>query len=209
MLDRRLAESNRWTRCRKGGAVMGHLTRNDLGPAAQGHYDRQKNQRMQLGRPADSPGFSQPTGSPSPDRSLLPLRRRPQFPIVAPKRPLDAVVSERTRRDIRGSKYDAEQFVNVCEKAGLPRPELEYRFHPTRMWRFDVAFVAAKIAVEIQGGVFIRGRHNSPVSFIKEMEKQNSAAVMGWRFIYRTPSNFLSFETADLVRRAMIGGRRV
>jgi hypothetical protein len=117
-------------------------------------------------------------------------------------------IAVRVKKGIKSSKQDAVEFLTVCERAGLPRPELEFYFHPTRKWRFDLAFVREKIAVEIQGGAFIQGAHNSPMSFVKEQEKMNSAAVMGWRIIYRTPSNFLSNETADLIRRAMRGARQ-
>tara|TARA_R110002126_G_scaffold288065_2_gene441348 strand:+ start:900 stop:1049 length:150 start_codon:yes stop_codon:yes gene_type:complete len=35
------------------------------------------------------------------------------------------------------------------KKAGIPTPEAEYRFHPTRRWRFDFARPDKKLAVEV------------------------------------------------------------
>ncbi len=64
--------------------------------------------------------------------------------------------------------------------------EREYRFHPKRRWRFDAAFPEAKVAIEIEGGVWIRGRHNRASGFLKDCEKYNEAAALGWRII-RTP----------------------
>jgi very-short-patch-repair endonuclease len=63
---------------------------------------------------------------------------------------------------------------------------LEYHFHPTRKWRFDAAFPSAKVALEIEGGVWQYGRHNRASGFLKDMEKYNEAAALGWRVI-RTP----------------------
>ena len=31
-------------------------------------------------------------------------------------------------------------------------PKEEYRFHPKRRWRFDMAILEHKIAIEIEGG---------------------------------------------------------
>lgn len=65
--------------------------------------------------------------------------------------------------------------------ADLPAGKREYRFHKTRRWRFDWAWPARKIAVEIDGGQWVRGggRHNSD----KDREKMNEAMVNGWRVL--------------------------
>ena len=115
----------------------------------------------------------------------------------------DPHISQRTTKGIRASNTKALEFLLLCQRAGLPTPILECVFHPPRKWRFDVAFVREKLAVEIQGGIFISGRHTRGVSFIKDMEKANSAAILGWRIIYRSPKDFLSNETVEIVRRAM------
>ena len=65
--------------------------------------------------------------------------------------------------------------------AGLPQGEREYRFHPKRRWRFDWAWPDRKLAVEVDGGQWVKrgGRHNSD----KDREKLNAAAVAGWRVV--------------------------
>ena len=37
------------------------------------------------------------------------------------------------------------------------------------------------IAVEIEGGVWIGGRHTRGKGFLRDIEKYNEAAAMGWR----------------------------
>lgn len=87
--------------------------------------------------------------------------------------------------------------------AGLPTPVVEYRFHPTRRWRFDYAWPALKLALEIEGGVWTRGRHTSPKGFLADMEKYNAAACLGWRVIRVTPKSIGTLAVIGLVRSAM------
>lgn len=65
----------------------------------------------------------------------------------------------------------------------LPPPELEYRFHPIRKWRFDMAWPEHKLAIEIDGGSFVRGGHNRGAQQHKDHEKQNVATSLGWRVL--------------------------
>lgn len=69
---------------------------------------------------------------------------------------------------------------------GLPLPEREFMFHPTRKWRADFCWVTQKIIVEIEGGIFMRasGRHNRGAYMEQDFEKLNSAAAMGYS-VYR------------------------
>lgn len=62
------------------------------------------------------------------------------------------------------------------------RFQREYRFHPTRRWRFDFADPAAKIAIELQGGIFGgKSAHNTGTGIRRDMEKSNEAQRLGWR----------------------------
>lgn len=62
-------------------------------------------------------------------------------------------------------------------------PTSEHKFHPTRKWRFDFAWLDKMIAVEMEGGVWSRGRHVRPQGFIDDLEKYNAAAELGWRVL--------------------------
>lgn len=67
------------------------------------------------------------------------------------------------------------------------RFEKEHKFHDERRWRFDYVVSGKKIAVEIDGGVWSNkgagGRHNRGTGFIKDMEKYNAAAKLGYRIL--------------------------
>lgn len=79
----------------------------------------------------------------------------------------------------------------------------EFRFHPKRLWRFDYAFPELKIAVEVEGGVWNNGRHTRGSGFVKDMDKYNAAAVLGWTLIRVTPKNLVKKSTVDLIQQTI------
>ncbi|WP_336017119.1 DUF559 domain-containing protein [Acinetobacter pittii] len=58
--------------------------------------------------------------------------------------------------------------------------EQEYKFHPTRKWRADFLITGTKILVEVEGGIWSGGRHTRGKGYIGDMEKYNSASMMGF-----------------------------
>lgn len=69
----------------------------------------------------------------------------------------------------------------------IPRPTREHVFAPPRKWRFDFAWPELKMAVEIHGGIFQRGRHSRGAGQIADFEKQNAAVLDGWRVLVFGP----------------------
>lgn len=75
--------------------------------------------------------------------------------------------------------------------AGLPPPIQEHRFHPKRKWKFDLAWIDLRLAVEVEGQnsrqngrwVYGGGRHNRPKGFREDIDKYNAATLAGWRLI--------------------------
>ena len=76
----------------------------------------------------------------------------------------------------------------ICKAARLPVPVPEHRFAPPRRWRFDWAWLDQKVALEVQGGLFTQGRHSRGAALMKEHEKLNAAAALGWRVCFVTPA---------------------
>ena len=74
-----------------------------------------------------------------------------------------------------------ENLLSQIRAAGLPDPQREYRFDPNgRRWRFDFAWPAMKIACEVEGGRWGRGRHVRPQGFELDCIKYNSGVLLGW-----------------------------
>ena len=79
----------------------------------------------------------------------------------------------------------------------------EFKFHPTRRWRFDYAFPFLMVAVEVDGGVWSGGRHINPAGYINDMEKLNTAASMGWLVLRITTDDRFASKTFDLIKKAV------
>lgn len=84
----------------------------------------------------------------------------------------------------------------------LPLPTREFRFHKTRLWRFDFCWEAPllKIALEVEGGVYIQGRHQRTGGFIGDIEKYNQATIYGYRLLRFTPKQIESLEALDTIK---------
>lgn len=63
---------------------------------------------------------------------------------------------------------------------GLPLPKQQHQFARPRRWRFDFSWPDAMVAVELQGGSWINGRHTRGSYQSKEHEKLNAAQKAGW-----------------------------
>tara|TARA_R110002020_G_scaffold47968_1_gene137144 strand:- start:326 stop:679 length:354 start_codon:yes stop_codon:yes gene_type:complete len=80
-----------------------------------------------------------------------------------------------------GGKSELEERFSL-QLAGhrISPPVREHRFHPSRKWRFDFAWPDQMVAVEIQGGVWTRGKHGRGAGLVSSFEKNNAAAILGW-----------------------------
>ena len=71
--------------------------------------------------------------------------------------------------------------------AKLPEPQREHRFAkyltPPRQWRFDICWPERMLAVEVEGGIFVQGRHGRGAGMVADMEKYNVAMLNGWRLL--------------------------
>ncbi|MDV7573532.1 DUF559 domain-containing protein [Acinetobacter baumannii] len=97
---------------------------------------------------------------------------RELFPIQKNKKRRSA---KQTREPSVGEVLLATHL-RVC-KIGF---EQEYKFHPKRKWRADFLITGTKILIEVEGGIWSGGRHTRGRGYIGDMEKYNSAAMMGF-----------------------------
>lgn len=84
------------------------------------------------------------------------------------------------------------------------RFETEWRFHPVRLWRFDFALIGGgaldKVAIEIEGGIFVRGRHTRGAGFQKDLDKYNHATALGWRVFRFSSRDVLQGRARDFLK---------
>lgn len=104
------------------------------------------------------------------------------------------------------SRRVAVPFPLQCRAMGIPEPVAEFRFSPPRRWRFDFAWPAYLVALEVEGGVFIRGRHARGAGMVGDMTKYSEAAILGWRLLRVTPQQIADGSAVILAQRALSGG---
>lgn len=52
-----------------------------------------------------------------------------------------------------------------------------------RGWKWDIAFPERMVAIEVDGGIWCEGAHGHPTTIMRNMEKRNWAARLGWRVL--------------------------
>jgi very-short-patch-repair endonuclease len=90
-------------------------------------------------------------------------------------------------------KAEQEQFEDLfdfhlrAERAPVFLRQHQFALHLGREWRIDFAWpeIDLKVAVEIQGGIWQRdgGAHSHPINIMRNMEKYNALAALGWRLL--------------------------
>jgi hypothetical protein len=99
-------------------------------------------------------------------------------------------VRDRLVHDLRSKGLSAgEEAFALHLKAHKIPFEREYLFAKPigRQWRADF-FIEPDILVEIEGGVFVQGRHNRGAAMVEDMTKYNSAILLGYRLLRFEPS---------------------
>lgn len=76
-----------------------------------------------------------------------------------------------------------ESFAWQIKAGKLPTPVREYCPVQGRRWRVDFAWIADRLAIEVEGGIWNGGRHTSGAGFTKDIEKYNALTLAGWRVI--------------------------
>lgn len=105
-----------------------------------------------------------------------------------------------------GNSYQIRDvFTTICRTDLKVECVKEYKFHPTRRWRFDYAIPEHKIALEVEGGVWTGGRHTSPKGFLGDIDKYNTATLMGWRVFRTTPDELYKLSTINFIKAAILG----
>jgi hypothetical protein len=117
------------------------------------------------------------------------------------------------------ARVTGDLFRALCAAAGLPAPVAEYRFAPPRRYKFDFAWPAERLALEVEGGIYgigppdpFTGRrrvagHTSIDRLKRDMAKYNLAAVLGYRLLRCTAEEFTRGDAVGLVGRAFAAMR--
>lgn len=109
-----------------------------------------------------------------------------------------------------GPSGRAEEFhyCEGCFHAGYDFTAWRLAFHKyshERDWRFDFAWPAQRIAVEVEGGTWQGGRHTRGRGYEDDCEKYNRAAELGWRVFRFTEGMLLDGRARETLERVLGG----
>lgn len=110
--------------------------------------------------------------------------------------------ANRKARALRDAAFRRE-FRAWCRANDLPLPVFEFRFHPVRQWRADIAWPdpdCGGVLLEIDGGGYQHGRHHRPAGFAEDQLKRNAAIELGFQPLHVTPQTLYSASTLSSLR---------
>jgi very-short-patch-repair endonuclease len=96
-------------------------------------------------------------------------------------------------------------FSTLLKQHKIPPPEAEYPLLANigRKHRADFAWPKFKVAVEVEGGAFIGGRHVQGGGFEKDIEKYNLCALQGWIVLRATRAHIASGQAMEWLKQAL------
>ena len=95
-------------------------------------------------------------------------------------------------------------FLSHIKWASLPIPVQQYKFHHERKWRFDFAWIDLKIAIEIDGGEWVQGRHGRGIGMANDNEKLNNAVLLGWKVYKFTGSQVKNNTAIEFMKKVLL-----
>lgn len=93
-------------------------------------------------------------------------------------------------------------FLALLKREKVPPPCEEWIFASPRKFRFDYAWPEARLALEVEGGIFTKQAHGSITGILRDMEKYNLAAIHGWRVLRVVPNKLCDLQTLTMIANA-------
>lgn len=108
-------------------------------------------------------------------------------------------------RNIKNKEKYSDPFIQLIQQELNIDIWPEFYFCTERQFRLDYAIPEFKIAIEQEGGIYMKGNsgHSSGTGIARDMEKNNLLVSKGWRLIRRQPSEMMTMVTIDLIKKAL------
>lgn len=108
-------------------------------------------------------------------------------------------------RNIKNKEKYKDPFIQLVKQELGIEVWPEFYFCTERLFRIDYAIPEYKIAIEQEGGIWMKGNsgHSSGTGIARDMEKNNLLVEQGWRLIRRQPAEMLTTETLEIIKKAL------
>lgn len=103
--------------------------------------------------------------------------------------------SELKKESVKAKK----EFAELSLKLHLRSSELiksldlklihHHKFMDSRKFEFDFAFPDLKLAIEVQGGIWITSGHTKGKGIKQDHDKNQNACALGWQILYCCPDD--------------------
>jgi very-short-patch-repair endonuclease len=97
-----------------------------------------------------------------------------------------------------------DRFALLWRAAHGPPLERELVFFPGRRWRADFAHLASRTLMEIEGGIWLQGRHNRAEGFLADIDKYFEATLAGW-IVLRLSERQINLQTVERIVKFVAG----
>ena len=137
-------------------------------------------------------------------RTRLPEHVRRLIPHAAKRQPAQNRKQERPAHWPPGVESELElKLLTRIERAGLPSGHGQARIIPGRGFVFDRVWPAQRVAVEVQGGLYINGAHSRGSGVERDCLKASMAAALGWRVLPVSKAMIESGQAVELIAQAL------
>ena len=119
------------------------------------------------------------------------------------KKPVDYAAGLASQLGMSGLK-PLREYRLFATYVGLgPGIKTRMAIYGYRDFRFDLAFPAERLAVDIQGGGWIAGHHSRGAGMEDDCEKISGAVALGWRVLLVTPKQVKNGRALGWIMRAL------
>ena len=89
------------------------------------------------------------------------------------------------KKNIKGAKVESVGEATLIQQLRALKIEFvqEFQFHTSRKWRADFHIKNTKLLIEVEGGIWSGGRHTRGKGYLGDMEKYNTATMMGYQVL--------------------------
>lgn len=109
-----------------------------------------------------------------------------------------------TNRKVNGARQDGF-FIRLVKTVCKVDLVQEYEPFQDRKYRLDFSLPDLKIAIEKEGGIWMKGggAHSRPQNIERDIEKYTRLSVEGWIIIRRQPKELNGTKTLELLQAAI------